>query len=73
MSIVSAIKPTSGNWVHLVAWGMVAAGLAGVVTVLASPVAGVVAGLVLALIGLAVNSLSRASHKMDQIFAEELD
>ncbi|MEU4801234.1 hypothetical protein [Actinosynnema sp. NPDC023587] len=73
MSIVSAIKPTSDNWVHLVAWGMVVAGLAGVMVVLASPTAGVVTGLVLAIAGLAVNALTKASRKMDQIFAEELD
>lgn len=73
MSLVSAIKPTSGHWLHLVAWGMVVAGLAGVVTVLVSPTAGLVAGAVLAVVVLVVNALAKASRKMERIFAEELD
>ncbi|CCH27600.1 hypothetical protein ABZ816_07990 [Actinosynnema sp. NPDC047251] len=73
MSIVSAMKPTTGSWLHLVAWGMVVAGVAGVLAVLASPATGVLTGLALAVIGLVVNAFAKASRKMDQIFSEELD
>ncbi|MEU5693543.1 hypothetical protein [Actinosynnema sp. NPDC020468] len=72
MSIVSAAKPTSRSWLQLLAWAQVTLGLAGLVAVLTSPAVGIAAGLAVALIGLSVRSLNRASRKMDQIFAEEL-
>ncbi|WP_433267415.1 hypothetical protein ACQPZF_01415 [Actinosynnema sp. CS-041913] len=73
MSIISAIKPTSGSWIRLVVWTQVVLGPAGLVAFLVSPTAGVVTGVALALVGLAANALAKASRKMDRIFAEELD
>ncbi len=73
MSIVSAIKPTSGSWLPLIAWGMVVVGLAAFATVIVSATAGIVTGVVLAVAGLVANAMAKASRKMDRIFAEELD
>jgi hypothetical protein len=69
MSTAFAHKPTSKSWIHLVVWAQVALGLAGLVAFLATPTAGVVVGVAVAV----VRSLARARRKMEQIFAEELD
>ncbi|RKT52089.1 hypothetical protein [Saccharothrix australiensis] len=73
MSIASSIRPASGSLLRLLAWSLVVLGSAGVVAVLASPTAGLVAGAVLALLVVAGDALAKASRTMDRIFDEELD
>ncbi|QFZ16274.1 hypothetical protein [Saccharothrix syringae] len=74
MSTTSAARPSSARtWLPLLAWSQAALGSATAVTLLTSPTPGVVVGLVVALLGLVVNALHRASRTMDRIFEEELD
>jgi len=61
------------SWLPVIAWTQVALGSAGVVGVVASPVAAVVVGAVAVPIALASRALVRASRTVDRIMAEELD
>ena len=69
MTTNTAVK----TWVPVVAWTQVTLGLAGLVAVVASPVAAVVVGTAVALVALACHALLRASRKLDRILDEELD
>lgn len=73
MSAVSATKPTSTTWVRFAAWAVVCLAAGAVVTLVATPLAGLLTGLAVALLGLAASALTRASRTMDRIFEEELD
>ena len=73
MSITSASRPASRAWLPVLVRAQVTLGLAGVVAVLASPLFGLVAGVLALAAVLAVRSLRRASLTMDRIFEEELD
>lgn len=67
------ITPTTRTWVPIVAWTQVTLGLAGLLAVLTSPVAGIVVGTAVALIALVCRAMARASSRLDRILAEELD
>lgn len=69
MTTTAAVK----SWVPVVAWTQVTLGTAGLVAVVASPVAAVVVGTAVALVALVCHALLRASRKLDRILAEELD
>lgn len=67
------ILTTTRNRVAIVAWIPVALGLTGLLAVVVSPVAAVIAGTVVALVALARRALTKASRTLDGILAEELD
>lgn len=73
MSVTSAARPAAKSRLALLVWSQVILGLTGVVAVLASPVAGLVTGVLVAVSALAVRALRRASLTVDRIFEEELD
>lgn len=73
MSLTSTTRHSPKAWLPVVAWTQVVLVPAGLLAVLVTPTAGVVAGVLAALVGLAVHALTKASRTMDRIFAEELD
>ncbi|GAA3891352.1 hypothetical protein GCM10022243_65300 [Saccharothrix violaceirubra] len=74
MSTVSTFKsPARAAWLPVVAWAQVAVAVAATIAVLASPLLGVTAGVLLLFVALGARSMKRASQTMDKIFAEELD
>jgi hypothetical protein len=60
------------SWVPVVASIQVTLGLAGLVALLASPVAALVVAGMAAVIALGCRALVRASHRLDRILDEEL-
>jgi hypothetical protein len=60
------------SWVPVVASIQVTLGLAGLVALLASPVAALVVAGVATVIALGCRALVRASHRLDRILDEEL-
>lgn len=73
MSTTSAAHPASGHRLSLLARPLVTSGLAAVVAIASSPLAGVLAGVAAALVGLVVRAPRRASPTVERILDEELD